>query len=981
MKKARVEKYIEPAEDSVALRITNALIATVCIAVACIYASLPSFQTFLYIWFAITGCYTSYYFRHGKHLWLTWSIICGLLFVVFLFARDLLQEFNIGHLENFAPFLSVIAGMQTVHTFDLQTRSDINVSTVLSLLLFTMTAVIARDLLFGFFVMALVVLGSALLYFEAVARTKANQGITQLSQTEISSPFPTQSRRIASGSAILPIASLPVLTVILFACLPRVDSLVDVLFARFHSSPIKVDSKGFNFMSGTGNGPGHGNSGSGRNEHTAKTEKSENKEQNKSTDDANQKNTSISGGTRHPSDTPKTESTAAAAKDGKNGKTAEGSKDGKDGGARVSGKTAASDKLPKDSKSGSGGESKGDADKPDSQHQGDQAGGGTGKGRAHGDVLQKAGAGNVSEVPKDNAAKQALLQKNDLTESDELVFRNKDTAEFDDNVFMTIRSEQPVYLKRTVFDQYDGKHWLATIKTKPAICEKSESGWTELGGVPQLFVASEQKTITVLQVITAEIGLGQIIPAASIPQRVDLREKNSGSVSVDEYGVLRSEKSIKAGTVFKIESKVPLFDIKKMHEAERDAVKEKEILDKQGIYLQLPSALPAEIKKLTEEIVIADDNFFNRADRICKHLRTHYKYSSDVYRGAENEDLVSNFLFKKKEGACGEFSSAFVVMCRLAGVPARCVAGYGPGSDDGRTGRREVCGQDGHAWGEVCIPNVGWVPFDATPTGTMPESIKQDDNWFSALKRNFDQAEATFQSAQQERNIGKGSEEDYKVDQQKVKSSEKQKSSNDSQNTPAQPSQKTPKPPEKGQQSIKKKSQNDETLTPLGRSSVMTESEVLKPAENNPKEKVEDKSFVLSWQAIALALTLIPGSFFIVRLVLLRLRRRAQDNRTMQGVTPSTALYLKMTEDLKRLKVLRRPSDTTDELTRRFAEVVESDERIHPDLEELFKQFIDIYSQERFSEQGHNTENYKQLREIGNRIHSLSKTRLEKQRN
>jgi hypothetical protein len=1006
MKKAKAEKYIEPPEDSIALRITNALVILVCITVACIYAELPLFQTFLYVWFAMIGCYTSYYFRQGKHLWLTASIVVGLLFVVYLFARDLLQEFDIGHLEKFSPFLSVIAGMQTVHAFDLQTRSDINVSTVLSLLLFTMTAVIGRDLLFGFFVMALVVLGSALLYFEAVARTKSNQGSTQLSQAEVTTPFPTQSRRMASGSAVLPITALPILTVILFACLPRVDSVVDVLFAKFHPSPIKVDDKGFNFLSGTGNGPGKGKNGSGSNKQDENTDKNENRQQSTSSIDANRKDatkqSSNASQTSAASKTTKTAKDAENAKDSKNGKSGPPGKEEKAGTGGVGDKTDGKDKSAKDGNGGSGGSSNGDDKKKENdkqnangqsggagkgeKHGGDdhnnQAGGSSGKGKRHGAGAQD-GFGDPNE-DSDDTAKKERLNGQHLDESDELIFRNKETAEFDNSVFMTVHSDQPVYLKRTVFDKYDGKHWVATVKTKPAICEKSESGWTELGGVTPLFVPSEQKTTTVVQVITANIGLGRIIPAASVPQRVDLGSKQSGSIAVDDYGVLRSDKEIMPGTVFKVESKIPTYDIKKMHEADRDAAKEKDILGKQSVYLQLPQGLPPEIKKLTEEIVIADDNFFNRADRICKHLRTHYKYSTDVYKSPDTDDLVSNFLFKKKEGACGEFTSAFVVMCRLAGIPARCVGGYGPGTPDGRTGGREVCGQDGHAWGEVCIPNVGWVPFDASPNGSMPESVKQDDSWFSALRRNFDQAEAAFQSSQQDRNLGKGSENDYKAVPQKAKPGDIQKrqdqnKSNDNNGTTAQGPQTAGKDGVKGAK--KGSSQEDPPISPLGRATGEGETQILKPSENSKTEKTENTSFVLTWQAIALALTLIPGGFLIVKLTLAHLRRRAMDQRATQGTTPSTALYLKMTEDLKRLKILRKPSDTTDELSRRFSQLVEADERIHPDLEELFKQFIELYAQERFSEQGHNTENYKQLREIGNRIHTLSKTRLEKQRN
>ena len=50
-------------------------------------------------------------------------------------------------------------------------------------------------------------------------------------------------------------------------------------------------------------------------------------------------------------------------------------------------------------------------------------------------------------------------------------------------------------------------------------------------------------------------------------------------------------------------------------------------------------------------------------------------------------------------GDCNAFSSAFVVLARLDGIPARWVAGYLSGSlvQDGRT----VSSADAHSWAEV----------------------------------------------------------------------------------------------------------------------------------------------------------------------------------------------------------------------------------------------------------------------------------------
>lgn len=74
---------------------------------------------------------------------------------------------------------------------------------------------------------------------------------------------------------------------------------------------------------------------------------------------------------------------------------------------------------------------------------------------------------------------------------------------------------------------------------------------------------------------------------------------------------------------------------------------------------------------------------------------------------------LAEFLFQTKAGYCQHFAGAAAMLLRMAGVPARVVAGFGTGRVDGGVYRvRDV---DAHAWVEVYFQGVGWVTFDPTP--------------------------------------------------------------------------------------------------------------------------------------------------------------------------------------------------------------------------------------------------------------------------
>ncbi|WP_079220836.1 transglutaminaseTgpA domain-containing protein [Stenotrophomonas maltophilia] len=85
-------------------------------------------------------------------------------------------------------------------------------------------------------------------------------------------------------------------------------------------------------------------------------------------------------------------------------------------------------------------------------------------------------------------------------------------------------------------------------------------------------------------------------------------------------------------------------------------------------------------------------------------------------------DPVDEFLFGYKAGFCQHFSSAFVVLMRNAGVPARVVTGFAGGTRNRVGDYWVVRRMDAHAWAEVWLPQRGWVRVDPT-AAVAPERI------------------------------------------------------------------------------------------------------------------------------------------------------------------------------------------------------------------------------------------------------------------
>ena len=144
-------------------------------------------------------------------------------------------------------------------------------------------------------------------------------------------------------------------------------------------------------------------------------------------------------------------------------------------------------------------------------------------------------------------------------------------------------------------------------------------------------------------------------------------------------------------------------------------------------YTRLPDDLDERIHALARRITAGHQTPYAKARAIERYLKNNYKYvlgkdSTKPPRPA-GFDAVEWFLFETREGTCGQFSSAFTVLARSVGLPARVVSGWMIAATPNT---QTVYSDQGHQWAEVAFEGIGWITFEATASGGAPTRVQSD---------------------------------------------------------------------------------------------------------------------------------------------------------------------------------------------------------------------------------------------------------------
>lgn len=115
-----------------------------------------------------------------------------------------------------------------------------------------------------------------------------------------------------------------------------------------------------------------------------------------------------------------------------------------------------------------------------------------------------------------------------------------------------------------------------------------------------------------------------------------------------------------------------------------------------------------------------------RATAVGYWLQENTLYSLRSHH-ASAKDPTASYLFGDRVGYCVHLAHAAALLMRNLGLPARVAAGYAyVASNRGGGSSLLLRAGDAHAWAEVYLEQIGWVPIDPSPPSLDPPNSTPD---------------------------------------------------------------------------------------------------------------------------------------------------------------------------------------------------------------------------------------------------------------
>jgi len=266
---------------------------------------------------------------------------------------------------------------------------------------------------------------------------------------------------------------------------------------------------------------------------------------------------------------------------------------------------------------------------------------------------------------------------------------------------------ETVYLRTAVYDFYNGDGWALATEAKTEAVRK-EMHTTDRYG--HIFVSQGPADKSPLRI---EVLIDFL---ATLPTTLDTRaiEPISGPLPPLAYG------SEATGFVLSVPVSNGFQLLDSRHSTSPAVEGSKPLGAKESeIYLQT-GRVSERLQSLARSL--SRPSPISTIAAIRSYLANNYRYSLDTKPFPPKSDSVSDFLFGARTGYCVQFASAFTLLARIDGIPARYVTGFLVNLPHySRT--TVVTGLSAHAWSEVWLHGRGWITVEATPP-LMPGSYR-----------------------------------------------------------------------------------------------------------------------------------------------------------------------------------------------------------------------------------------------------------------
>ncbi|MGE5451856.1 MAG: transglutaminaseTgpA domain-containing protein [Acidobacteriota bacterium] len=288
----------------------------------------------------------------------------------------------------------------------------------------------------------------------------------------------------------------------------------------------------------------------------------------------------------------------------------------------------------------------------------------------------------------------------------------------DDGIAMRLRFDGPppapdkLYFRGPVLELFDGRAWLPRhVSPSSQQPNRQELEAVQPQGLPIRYqVTLEPTHLTTLPLLEGTLQLRPLNPATSAtPQRQGLHWSVPSALNDRTQWEGQAWPNYQAGPT------APTASLRDL--------------------LQLPGGLNPRTLQWAHELQARTEGGQASPEvlvaAVMKHIATQaYTYTLTpgdtglTPQGEPERHLIDQFWMDRRTGFCEHFATAFVVVMRAMGVPARVVTGYQGMELNAVDGLFVVRNNHAHAWAEFWQPGRGWVRADPT-AAVSPDRIQR----------------------------------------------------------------------------------------------------------------------------------------------------------------------------------------------------------------------------------------------------------------
>jgi transglutaminase-like putative cysteine protease len=311
------------------------------------------------------------------------------------------------------------------------------------------------------------------------------------------------------------------------------------------------------------------------------------------------------------------------------------------------------------------------------------------------------------------------------------------------SVVLTVDAAHPDFWRGETFNVYSSTDsaWTNSLGDDPVPDDSVTRVGTRIDIAPEVYNRSARDGKEFRQTFHVETTYSNVVFAAPSARAVETDKqvirKPDGTLRVAGADIYRgldgSDSGFGKGAVYTVTSRsLPVTEVALRAPA---AVATPPQITQSYLSVNDGTTTPR-VRELAQQIAAGATNRFDKVRAFESWLGANTQYSLNAPLSPSGVDVVDDFLFHTRVGWCEQIASSLVMMARAAGIPARLVTGFVPGSRDSLTGRFLVRERDAHAWTEVYFPGIGWQGFDPTASVPLAGDAHAGGSWLSDARRN-----------------------------------------------------------------------------------------------------------------------------------------------------------------------------------------------------------------------------------------------------